>query len=104
MLFEPPPAAQERQSVARRLAETRIAPRAAEVDRAETYPWDNVAALRTAGLFGYTFPQQYGGSGGSFLDAVVITEQTPVRLPPTYDPCGRRNGYYLSSVEGWGKV
>ena len=71
MLFELPPAAQELQSVARRLAETAIAPRAAEVDRAEAYPWDNVAALREAGLLGYTIPREYGGAGGSFLDAVL---------------------------------
>ena len=75
MLFELPPAAQALQSVARRLADTAIAPRAAEVDRAEAYPWDNVAALREAGLLGYTIPREYGGAGGSFLDAVVIIEE-----------------------------
>jgi 3-sulfinopropanoyl-CoA desulfinase len=75
MLFELPPAAQELQSVARRIAEAAIAPRAAEVDRAEAYPWDNVAALREAGLLGYTIPREYGGAGGSFLDAVVIIEE-----------------------------
>ena len=75
MTFELPPAAQALQSVARRLAEQAIAPRAAEVDRAEAYPWDNVAALRDAGLLGYTIPQAYGGAGGSFLDAVVIIEE-----------------------------
>src|SRR5580658_4209138 len=62
-------------AVARRLAETVIAPRAAEVDRSEAYPWDNVAALREAGLLGYTIPRAYGGAGGSFLDAVVIIEE-----------------------------
>jgi alkylation response protein AidB-like acyl-CoA dehydrogenase len=60
---------------ARRLADTVIAPRAAEVDRSETYPWDNVAALREAGLMGYTIPQAYGGAGGSFLDAAIIIEE-----------------------------
>ena len=60
---------------ARHLAQTAIAPRAAEVDRSEQYPWDNVAALRDAGLLGYTIPQQYGGSGGSFLDAAIIIEE-----------------------------
>ena len=52
-----------------------IAPRAAEVDRSEAYPWDNVAALRDAGLMGYTIPQAYGGSGGSFLDAAIVIEE-----------------------------
>ena len=75
MLFELPPAAQALQSLARRLADTAIAPNAAEVDRAETYPWDNVTTLREAGLLGYTIPREHGGAGGSFLDAVVIIEE-----------------------------
>ncbi len=75
MLFELPPAAQELQQTARRIADAAIAPRAAEVDRTEAYPWDNVAALREAGLLGYTIPREYGGGGGSFLDAVVIIEE-----------------------------
>ncbi len=63
------------QTEARRVAETTIAPSAAEVDRTEAYPWDNVAALRDAGLMGYTIPQAYGGAGGSFLDAAIIVEE-----------------------------
>jgi len=75
MLFELPEATRELQTVARRLADTVIAPRAAEVDRSEAYPWDNVATLRDAGLLGYTIPREYGGTGGSFLDAAVIIEE-----------------------------
>ena len=63
------------QQEARRIADTVIAPRAAEVDRSEAYPWDNVAALRDAGLMGYTIPQAYGGASGSFLDAAIIIEE-----------------------------
>ena len=69
------PDQQHLRTEARRLAETAIAPRAAEVDRSEAYPWDNVAALRDAGLLGYTIPQAYGGGGGSFLDAAIIIEE-----------------------------
>ncbi len=75
MPFELLPATQHLQSLARRIATHAIAPRAAEVDRSESYPWDNVAALREAGLLGYTIPQAHGGAGGSFLDAVVIIEE-----------------------------
>jgi 3-sulfinopropanoyl-CoA desulfinase len=75
MSFELPPATQELQAVARRLANEVIAPRAAEVDRTEQYPWHNVDAMREAGLLGYTIPRQYGGGGGNFLDAVVIIEE-----------------------------
>jgi 3-sulfinopropanoyl-CoA desulfinase len=75
MSFELPPAAASLQAVARRVADTVIASRAADVDRAEAYPWENVAALREAGLLGYTVPTQYGGAGGNFLDAVIIIEE-----------------------------
>ena len=75
MDFTLTPTRRQLQADVRRLAETVIAPRAAEVDRTEAYPWHNVAALREAGLMGYTIPPQYGGSGGSFLDAAIIVEE-----------------------------
>ena len=49
----------------RDLAEREIAPRAAEVDRTEEYPWDNVEALTKAGFMGMTIPTEYGGKGAS---------------------------------------
>jgi 3-sulfinopropanoyl-CoA desulfinase len=63
------------QSRARELARAVIAPRAAEVDRSEQYPWDNVAALQTAGFTGMTIPKEHGGPGHSLLDAVLVVEQ-----------------------------
>ncbi len=63
------------QNEARDLAREVIAPRAAEVDETEQYPWDNVAALKEAGFTGMTVPKEYGGPGHSFLDAVLVVEQ-----------------------------
>ncbi len=60
---------------ARALAEGEIAQRAAEVDRTEAYPWDNVAALAAAGFMGMTIPEAYGGQGLSTLDAVLVVEE-----------------------------
>ncbi|WP_417519884.1 3-sulfinopropanoyl-CoA desulfinase [Minwuia sp.] len=60
---------------ARELAEDVIAPRAAEIDRSEQYPWDNVKALNDAGLMGMTIPKDLGGQGRSFLDAVLVIEE-----------------------------
>ena len=60
------------QARARDLAETVIAPRAAEIDRSEQYPWENVASLREAGFVGMTIPKDLGGRGRSFLDAVLL--------------------------------
>lgn len=60
---------------ARALATEVIAPRAAEVDRTEAYPWDNVEALRDAGFTGMTVPRELGGPGRSFLDAALVVEE-----------------------------
>ena len=60
---------------ARALATEVIAPRAAEVDRTEEYPWDNVKALQEAGFTGMTVPTDLGGPGHSYLDAVLVIEE-----------------------------
>ena len=60
---------------ARDLAESVVGPRAAEVDRTETYPWDIVEALRDAGFTGMTVPAEYGGPGHSCLDAVLVVAE-----------------------------
>ena len=60
---------------ARALAEAKIAPRAAEVDRSEAYPWDNVKALTEAGFMGMTIPKAFGGAGLGYLDAVLVVEE-----------------------------
>ena len=63
------------QDAARKLAESEIRPRAAEVDRSEEYPWDNVGKLTKAGFMGMTIPQEYGGLGLTYLDAVLVIEE-----------------------------
>src|SRR5215472_5408699 len=62
-------------TAARELAESEFAARAAEIDRTEAYPFDNVARLKAAGFMGYTIPTRYGGRGGSFFEAALIIEE-----------------------------
>ncbi len=60
---------------ARELATKKIAPRAADIDRSEEYPWDNVEALTEAGYMGMTIPTEYGGLGLTYLDATLVVEE-----------------------------
>ena len=60
---------------ARDLATGVLADRAADVDRTEDYPWDNVRALTEAGFMGMTIPRIYGGQGRSYLDVVTVIEE-----------------------------
>src|SRR5499433_15763 len=68
-------AQRELQMRARALAREVIAPRAAETDRTEQYPWNNVKALADAGFFGMTIPKQYGGPGLGFLEAALVVDE-----------------------------
>jgi alkylation response protein AidB-like acyl-CoA dehydrogenase len=63
---------QQLQAKARALAEATFRDRAAEIDRTEEYPWDNVAALRQAGFLGMTIPTALGGQGRDYLDAALV--------------------------------
>jgi alkylation response protein AidB-like acyl-CoA dehydrogenase len=65
----------ELQGRAREFARSVAAPRAADIDRTETYPWDVVRALAEAGFLGMTIPRELGGGGRSFLHAVLVAEE-----------------------------
>ena len=75
MQFDLTPPQRDLRALVRGLAAAEIAPRAAATDRSGSYPWENVAALRRAGLLGYTIPAALGGGDGSCLDAVLIIEE-----------------------------
>jgi isovaleryl-CoA dehydrogenase len=58
------PAVAAVQAAARDIAEARIAPAAAEVDRTRSFPHDDMRALAEAGALGLLVPTEHGGSGG----------------------------------------
>lgn len=66
---------QQIQQTARKLAQGVIRERAAEVDRSEEYPWDNVELLTQAGFMGMAIPKEHGGLGLSYLDVVLVVEE-----------------------------
>jgi len=63
------------QNTARQLAQGVIKDRAAEVDRSEEYPWDNVKLLTEAGFMGMAIPKAHGGLGRSYLDVALVVEE-----------------------------
>ena len=63
------------QNSARCLAQGVIKVRAAEIDRTEEYPWDNVKALTDAGFMGMAIPKEHGGLGLSYHDVVLVVEE-----------------------------
>ncbi|HJQ55671.1 MAG TPA: 3-sulfinopropanoyl-CoA desulfinase [Vineibacter sp.] len=90
------------QARARELARGPVAARAAEVDRSEQYPWDNVALLKDAGLLGMTIPTRYGGQGRSWLDAVLAIEALSAACAVTGRIAVETNMGAISAVMAYG--
>ena len=59
----------------RRLAEERIAPRAAEIDRTEEFPWDVKALLAEHEILALAYPSAYGGLGAELLTLCLAIEE-----------------------------
>jgi alkylation response protein AidB-like acyl-CoA dehydrogenase len=59
----------------RALAEERIAPRAAEIDRSGEFPWDIKELLAAQDVLGLGFPEAYGGVGADLLTVCLAIEE-----------------------------
>jgi alkylation response protein AidB-like acyl-CoA dehydrogenase len=69
----------EIRDLVRTLARERIAPRAAEIDKAAEFPWDMVELMREHELFGLPYDEEYGGTGtGALMVLVAIEEMAKV--------------------------
>ncbi|MDI4662816.1 isovaleryl-CoA dehydrogenase [Xanthobacter autotrophicus] len=59
----------------RAFSDAEIAPRAAEIDRTNTFPRDLWPKLGALGLLGVTAEEEYGGSGLGYLEHVIAMEE-----------------------------
>jgi alkylation response protein AidB-like acyl-CoA dehydrogenase len=57
------------------LADERIAPRAAEIDRTAEFPWDVKELLASHDVLSLPFPEEFGGLGGDLLTVCLAIEQ-----------------------------
>ena len=63
-----------KQSV-RELVEDKIAPRAAEIDEADEYPWDVDELFVKHGVAGVSDPEEFGGAGGGAVEMCILVEE-----------------------------
>ncbi len=59
----------------RDFAQNEIAPRAAEVDKTEEFPAENIRQMAELGLMGLPYPEEYGGGGGDYLSYAIAVEE-----------------------------
>src|SRR5216110_180543 len=60
---------------ARDVAERELSPRAAHWDETEEFPQASWDALKSAGLFGVTVSENYGGMGMADVEAAIVLEE-----------------------------
>src|SRR6202161_960328 len=59
----------------RALADDKIAPRAADIDRTSEFPWDVYEALVKADLHAVHIPEAYGGGGADAIATAIVIEE-----------------------------
>jgi butyryl-CoA dehydrogenase len=75
MIFELDEEQRMVRDMVRDLAQKEIAPRAAEVDKTEQFPAENIRKMAELGLLGLPYPEEYGGGGGDYLSYAIAVEE-----------------------------
>jgi alkylation response protein AidB-like acyl-CoA dehydrogenase len=59
----------------REICADKLAPRAAEIDEADEYPWDIDELFVRNGFAGVSYPEEYGGAGGGAVELCLLVEE-----------------------------
>ena len=59
----------------REICEEKLAPRAAEIDEQDEYPWDVHQLFVENELMGVGYDEEFGGAGGGSLTMAVMVEE-----------------------------
>ena len=59
----------------RRLVEDKVAPRSADIDEQDEYPWDIDELLVSSGFAGVSYPEEHGGAGGGAIELCILVEE-----------------------------
>jgi len=63
------------QTMVRDFAKKELEPIAERIDANEEYPWDSIKKIAQLGITGLTIPEEYGGSGGTYIDWCIVLEE-----------------------------
>src|SRR3989442_15732559 len=99
--YELPEELEEFRALARKIAEEKIAPRAAEIDETDEWPEDVYQVLVDHDLMGVGYPEEDGGSGGGSLAfGVFIEELSRVSAGVSLTPIVSKLGVIPLSIAG----
>ncbi|HEV3169324.1 MAG TPA: acyl-CoA dehydrogenase family protein [Actinocrinis sp.] len=89
-------------ALAAQFADREIAPHAAEWDRRESVDQGIVKRLGDLGFLGLTIPEEYGGSGGSHFDYVLVLEELGRADSSVRGIVSVSLGLVAKSIAAWG--
>ncbi len=75
MDFHLTPEQADLQQLVRTISQKELKPLAPRWDRTHAFPWDSVNILARAGVMGLTVPEEYGGVGRGWFEAVLAIEE-----------------------------
>ena len=87
---------------ARDFAQSVVAPRAAEVDEEEEFPWDIWKQAAELGFTGITVPEEYGGAGMDTLSYVLMGEEISKACASTAIVLGVQVSLVCEPILRWG--
>src|SRR5215207_6094464 len=87
-LYSIPQELQDFRELVRRISDERVAPRAAEIDREDEYPWDLRQLLGEQDVLGLPFPVEYGGTGTGTLMLQIAVAKLEHKLGVKGSPTG----------------
>src|SRR5687767_13868382 len=74
-LYSIPQQHQDFRDLVRQIAQEQVAPRAAEIDQTDEYPWDIRKLLSEQDILGLPFAEEYGGTGTGTLMLQMAVEE-----------------------------
>ena len=110
-LYAIPQEHQDFRDLVRQIATERVAPRAAEIDREDEYPWDLRQLLAEQDILGLPFEEEYGGTGTGTLMLQMAVEELAkasaavalilmIRAGHPADPSGRLGRAQAAAAAG----
>ncbi len=79
-LYSIPQQHQDFRDLVRQIAQEQVAPRAAEIDQTDEYPWDIRKLLAEQDILGLPFAEEYGGTGTGTLMLQMAVEELAKRV------------------------